>query len=399
MKRLDTVRSAFWALGAHPARTGALVLALAAGIAATTFVASIIGGFSKEIDRLAFGAYPTALVIRENAFIVDRHGPPRLTDARQLVRKVEGATAYAAWVKGEAEVWRGGESLRFDVYGVAGRYLDELDSPIAAGRYLSVEEANGETRKCLVGHDLARAMDISAPPQTLQIRGVNCEIVGVLAAARSRPAGRYANAVIAPFAVAQRYLLDREGLAPGEVDWITLFMPRGANMDEAEIETDMALRSVRGAPQSRPSPFSYGDPNATLEQQRTQRDLLTRLLLTVAALSLFASLVAYGGMAGAALASRHREVALRMAAGATGRDIRSQVTVEFLLSGLGAGVLGLGAGVLLAAVSAKVWNWPMSLSPAIAIWSVLLGLSVGLVVGVVLAGRAAGLPPSLAART
>lgn len=398
MKRADTFRSALWALGAHPARTGALVLALAAGIAATTFVASIIGGFSKEIDRLAFGAYPTALVIRENAFIVDRHGPPRLTDARQLMKEVEGATAFAAWVKGEAEVWRGGESLRLDVYGVAGRYVDELGSPVAAGRYLSGAEVAGETRKCLVGHDLARALEFAAPPQTLQVRGVTCEVVGVLAPARSRPAGRYANALIAPLGVTQRYFLDREGLAPGEVDWITLFMPPGANLDEAEIETDMALRSVRGAPQSRPSPFSYGDPNATLEQQKIQRDLLARLLLTVAALSLIASLIAYAGMAGAALASRQREVALRMSAGATGRDIRAQVTIEFLLSGLGAGLLGLGAGASLAAVSAKVWNWPMILNPAIAVSSVALGLSVGLVVGIVLAGRAAGLPPSLAAR-
>ena len=125
---------------------------------------------------------------------------------------------------------------------------------------------------------------------------------------------------------------------------------------------------------------------------------LARLLLTVAALSLIASLIAYAGMAGAALASRQREVALRMSAGATGRDIRAQVTIEFLLSGLGAGLLGLGAGASLAAVSAKVWNWPMILNPAIAVSSVALGLSVGLVVGIVLAGRAAGLPPSLAAR-
>jgi len=398
VKRLDVFRSAVWALAAHPARTGALLLALAAGIAATTFVASVIGGFSKEIDRLAFGAYSTALVIRENAFVVDRHGPPRLADARPLMQQVDGATAFAAWADGRAEVWRGGESLRFDVYGVAGRYIDELDTPIAAGRYLSHDEVGADARKCLVGHELATALGLSAPPQTLRIRGVSCEIVGILAEARSRPAGRYSNAVIAPLAVTQRYFLDRDSLAPGEVDWITLFMRPGSSMDEAEIETDIALRSVRGAPQSRPSPFSYGDPNATLEQQKTQRDLLARLLLTVAALSLIASLIAYAGMAGAALASRQREVALRMSAGATGRDIRAQVTIEFLLSGLGAGLFGLGAGASLAAVSARVWNWPMILNPAIALSSVALGLSVGLVVGIVLAGRAAGLPPSLAAR-
>lgn len=398
MRFADVLRSALWALGVHPARSGSLLLSLAAGVAATTFVASVIGGFSKEIDRLAFGIYSAALVIRENAFVVDRHGPPRLTDARRLMQEIDSATEFAAWVGGQAEVWREGDSLRFDVYGVTGRYIDELDSPVAVGRSLSRAEVGTDTRKCLLGHDLARALDISAPPQTLRVRGVNCEVVGILAQARSRPAGRYANAVIAPLAVTQRYFLDREGLAPGEVDWITLFMRPDANMNEAEIETDMVLRSVRGVPQSRPSPFTYGDPNATLEQQRAQRDLLTRLLLAVAGLSLFASLIAYASIAGAALASRQREIALRMAAGATGGDIRTQITVEFLFSGLGAGVLGLSVGVSMAAVSATVWNWPMILSPVIAVMSVVLGLSVGLIVGVVLAGRAADLPPSLAAR-
>jgi ABC-type antimicrobial peptide transport system permease subunit len=173
----------------------------------------------------------------------------------------------------------------------------------------------------------------------------------------------------------------------------------GYDMRSAEMEADIALRAARGVPQSRPSPFIYGDPNATLVQQAEQRRLVSRLLLAISILTVLGSLTGYVAIAMAILSARKREIALRMAIGADARDIRTQILFESASAGLVAGLAGwlLGAGLSFTTAGVTGWTvvieWtsaPTALGPA---------LLVGLGIGIALAGRFAKLSPSLAARS
>ncbi|HYF26989.1 MAG TPA: ABC transporter permease [Baekduia sp.] len=391
--------SACWAFGARPARSAALVIILAAGVTAVVFTASVVAGFAAEIDRLAFGSYARALVVRENAFVRDRHGPPRLSEAQALAREVPGVEATAAWVQGRSQAYVRGETIQFDVFGVTGRYSDELDTPVAQGRSLTSEELGGDRRACLVGADLGQALGPAGRVGArLSVQGVSCEVVGVLGEPRSRPATRFRNAVVAPFLAASRYFARQPDRASAEADWITLFMRPGTDMQTAEMGADLVLRRLRGVPLSRPSPFAYGDPAASLSQQVEQRDLVTRMLLAVTGLTLVASLLGFAAMASASVVQRRREIALRMAMGATGGHIRLQLALEMLIVGLIAGIAGLTCGLGAAALSARFWRWPFAAEPEVGALAVGVGVALGLFVGLVQGGRAAALPPSLAAR-
>lgn len=398
MRLRDTLGEAWWAAKAYRVRVAALMLSLAIGIGAVTFGANILEEFSRDIERLAFGSYRHALVVRENNLIADRDGPPRLADARLLVETLQPRPDSAAWFRSSAQAWTSGKMALFDVFGVAGRYEDELDSAVALGRLLSRDETAGFDRVCLVGSGLARTLELDSVPKRITIRGVDCEVVGVLAAPRSRPAEKFANAVIAPLQPAQRYFSLPDSTAPGELTWMTLFMPVGSDMRAGEIETDMALRAIRGVPQSRPSPFLYGDPNATLEQQMQQRKLVSQLLTAVASLTLAASLTGYVAIAAAVVNARKREIALRMAMGAESRDIRLQLIAEFAGYGLGAGLagwlLGIGFSVGLAAAA----DWPLAMEWTSAPKGIVLALGAGLAVGSILASKISSISPSLAAK-
>lgn len=399
MKAADVLAAGLWGVRSRPLRTAALVVSLGMGIAAAVFVATVIEGFGREIDHLAFGAYSRALVVRENMLVQDRHGPPRLGDGDRLRADLPGLSDSAAWKSGRAQIQVAGETIVFSVYGVRGDYLQEVDSPIAQGRALTPEETRGSGRVCLVGAETADRLHRPRPIGTrLRIEGVDCEIVGVLGEPRSRPAGRFAEAVITPFGAAERYYLRGSDLGPGEADSITLFMAPGSDMAVAEMKTDRVLRKHRGAPLSRASPFAYGLPSASLKQLTEQRTMIGRLLGAVAALSIFTGVLAFAAISAASIASRRREIALRMAMGASKTDIQLQVFTEAMIVGGLGSVLGLVTGSMLAWIVSANWGWAAAPSLAVAGVAVGLGVGAGVLVGLLLAYRAASHSPALAAR-
>lgn len=395
----DILAAGLWGMRGRPLRTTALVFALAAGVAAAVFVGTVIAGFGREIDHLAFGAYARALVVRENMLVQDRHRAPNLSDLDHLHANLEGLSGSVAWKVGRAQTHVSGETVVFSVYGVRGDYVQELDSPVVAGRLLSEEETNGYARLCIIGAETAdRLKRTRVVGSRLRIEGVECEIVGVLGEPRSRPAGRFAEAVITPLRAAERYFIRNTDLGPGEADSLTLFMTPGSDMARAEMLADRLLRKQRGAPLSRASPFAYGLPSASLKQLIEQRDMIARLLGAVAALSILASVVAFGAISAATIASRQREIALRMAMGASRTDIQLQIFTEALIVGAVGAAVGFAAGLGLAWGASAAWGWAFAPSIPIAGLAIVLGVGSGALVGLALARRAASLSPALAAR-
>lgn len=395
----DILTSALWGARSRPARTASLLVALASGVAAVVFVGAVISGFGKEIERLTFGAYSRALVVRENAMVQDRHGPPTLADQNALATDLQGVETAAAWRAGRATTRADNEVVGLSVFGVSGDYRFELDTPLVAGRWLSLEETRGYARVCLLGLEAAEKLEGSARiGQRILLNGVNCEIVGILGEPRTRPGNRYLQGVITPFRAAERYFLDDANMAPGDAQWLTLLLAPDTDLKKAEMRADLLLRKRRGAPLSSPSPFAYGDDSSSLQELSKQRTLIARLLWAVASLTLAASLIAFAGISAAAMSSRRREIALRMAMGASEGDVQAQVLLEYSLLGCLGGVLGLVCGLGIGSAASAIWQWPFSADLGLGSVAIALGTGVGLLVGGVLARKAARLPPSLAAR-
>lgn len=399
MNVVDLMSSAVWGARSRPARTASVLLSLASGVAAVVFVSAIIAGFGKQIERLSFGAYSRALVVRENLLVQDRHGPPSLADTQALASEIAGVDGTAVWRTGRATTRVRNEMLSLSVFGVDGDYLPELDTPLAAGRWLTSEETAGYSRVCLLGLEAAEKLQGGGQVgKSIRLNGVDCEIVGILGEPRSRPANRYLESAVAPFRAAERHLLDDDRTSPGDAEWITVLMEPGSDLRKTEMAADRLLRKRRGAPLSDPSPFTFGDGSGAARDMDEQRDLVARLLAVVATLTLAASLTAFGGISVAAVASRRREIALRMAMGASDLDVAGQILLEHAGLGLAGGVLGLLVGLGVGRAAAEVWTWPFAPELWIGGAAVCLGLVVGLTVGGFLAYRVAKLPPALAAR-
>ena len=165
-----------------------------------------------------------------------------------------------------------------------------------------------------------------------------------------------------------------------------------------EIVRELMRKRHRLGP-TEPDDFTLESSESALGQWRTIRKYMVLAGTVLPAIGLIVGAIVIMNIMLVAVAERTREIGIRKSLGARRRDILAQFLVESAtLSSVGA-LIGVGLGVALAAVVAKVSPLPAAVAP----WSIALavgiGGGVGIVAGAYPASRASRLDPILAMRS
>jgi putative ABC transport system permease protein len=144
--------------------------------------------------------------------------------------------------------------------------------------------------------------------------------------------------------------------------------------------------------------FSVFDQTQLLEAASSISGTLTLLLGGIASISLVVGGIGIMNIMLVSVRERTREIGIRKAIGARGRDILAQFLVEALTLSLLGGVIGIAIGLVVSALIASVAGWAFSVSVTTIGAAVLFSLAVGVVFGVWPARQAARLDPISALR-
>jgi putative ABC transport system permease protein len=274
------------------------------------------------------------------------------------------------------------------VLGVSPEYRNVRDLVVLAGRFFDEDDESASIHCAVVTVPFAREMFGSsdgAIGQTFQISGIPFTIIGTFKEA----VDTFGQSEIADETILIPYSVARFFSGTNNVK-ILYFSVR--NMSEVPEATKEIVRVI----QSRHRPNSVYKPQnltALLSTAAIISDILTAVLVLVAAVTLAVGGVGIMNIMLANVRARIREIGIRKALGATYREIKLQFLAEAVIISLAGGIVGTLVG-LAVPLSVRFFTEYALPTP---LWSVAIALAtataVGVVFGTVPATRAAQMNP------
>jgi putative ABC transport system permease protein len=225
--------------------------------------------------------------------------------------------------------------------------------------------------------------------QVIRIGVQPFKVAGVLSSKGQSSTGEDQDDVVfVPYTTAQRRLMG--------VTYLRDVLVSAASADRIE----QVATSIRSLLRLRHEVYP-GDPDdfrvRTLEEITALRTASTRtmttLLSAIAAVSLIVGGVGVMNIMLVSVTERTREIGLRLAVGARGRDVRRQFLAEAMLVSAVGGIGGLVLGYAASVGVTHFLTWPTQLSVSAAAVAFSVAASIGIVFGWYPAQRAAAIDP------
>ncbi len=349
----DLLRAALSGVRLYRLRSTLTIVSFAAGTAAAVALLAITGGARAEL--LARLAELGAQLVRVHAVgEAGRAGPPALTlaDATTLAVSLPFASKLAPVRVVPASVLLPNDQFTVEVVGTEPDYFALRGLSFARGRAFSARESASGEAVCVAGSGAARRLSRSEPVYGALVKVGSrwCRVIGVLAPTAVTTSDGTDRRLYVPIRSTLRHdLSERQSL--GEI------FVRVAD----DVDPERAARVVRRALVRRHDGvehFAVETAQAVLAQSRGARGLLDTLLAVVAVAALGLGGVTLASQSWQSVSLRRSEIAIRRAIGARRSEILTQFLLEgVMLAALGAGI-GIGLGVLGAALASRLGGWP-----------------------------------------
>jgi len=171
--------------------------------------------------------------------------------------------------------------------------------------------------------------------------------------------------------------------------------------DDIPVAQDQISRLLRQRHKIRwnqPDDFNIRSPQDVLNAQEQTSQAFTFMLASIASVSLIVGGIGIMNIMLVSVTERTREIGVRMAVGATERDVQIQFLLESVMVSLLGGIAGVLAGIGGSILFASSLGWPMSVSAWSVVLATLFSAAIGVFFGYYPARKAAALDPIEALR-
>ena len=315
--------------------------------------------------------------------------PLTADDLTAAVQQVPGIVAASPVVTLADRISVGeGKERDIQILGVYPEYRIVRNLVVPSGRFFDQQDEQAHNKVGLVTDKFAR--EIYGSPEAavgkiIELSGLPFTVIGTFRE-RVDTFGQTevtTNTFVVPYSVARYFMA---------TPTVKLIYFSVADRSMVQPATDQIKRVLQSRHRAE-SVYNVSNLSALVSLADTTANVLTMVLLAIAAVVLLVSGIGIMNIMLATVSARIREIGIRKALGATNREIRFQFLSEAILISVGGGLLGVIIGLAIPYSVRFLTQYRLPISGLSAIVAILVSSLVGIFFGTIPAARAAKLDP------
>ena len=385
----------------NPMRSLLTVLGVVIGVAAVVTMVTVGNGASDAIRTQIESFGNNQLMLRPGMRLGpgQKVGAPdfKLEDAEALVNQLAGIEAVAPQTSKSLTIVAEGRNWQTSVIGTDNNYFTIDNRELESGSYFEDAELMAGSAVCVIGGTIQRELfgaNVDPVGKSLRTGGFSCRVVGLLKTkGTAAMGGDQDDLVVMPLKTVQRRIL-------GESRVASLMLRINADSDRERLKDAVRdlMRERRSLSEGDDDNFQIMDTAEIAAKVASTTQIMTTLLAAVAAVSLVVGGIGIMNIMLVSVTERTREIGIRLAIGALGREVQLQFLIEALVLGCLGGILGLVVALGASKILASVMSVPFLFNPGINLLAFTVSALTGVVFGYFPARRAAKLDPIEAVR-
>ena len=398
MSLLMIFRIALKALGRNKMRTALTMLGMIIGVAAVITMVALGTGAQSSIEAQIQSAGTNVIIVSAGNFMAGgvRQGQGAAStlvpEDAAAIAQLPGVQYVAAGLNTRGQLVAGNQNWNTQVQGT------DVDLPliqawqIEQGAFFTPQDVTTAAKVAVIGsvvRDELFGPEVDPVGQVMRIQKQPFTIVGVLASKGQTSQGQDRDDVVmVPYTTVMKKIRG--------VTFINNVTVSAASSNEVKVVADRIATLLRVRHRLQP-----GDPDdfmvRTIEEMASVRkeatQTMTALLASIAGVSLLVGGIGIMNIMLVSVTERTREIGLRMAIGARGRDVLLQFLVEAVVLSLFGGAIGIALGFGLSRGITFWMEWPTAVSTNAVAVAFGFAAATGVFFGFYPARKAAALDP------
>jgi len=403
MRLASTLKIAFRALRRNKMRSVLTALGIIIGVGAVIAMTGVGNGAKSQVEAQIASLGENVILIFSGGMSPNGlrtgwggAGTLKIADAEAIEREIPHVTVVSPEIRTTAQVVAGNQNWMTQILGESADYFDLRQWPLADGSSFTAQDVRSTNKVAVIGKTVATTLYGSASPlgQIIRIKNVPFIILGVLAPKGLSVMGTDQDDVIVlPYTSAMKRVAGVTTLRG-----INIQVENARDMAPAQQQIIALLRQQHGIRPGKEDDFTVRSQEEIAAMATATSKIMALLLGAIASVSLVVGGIGIMNIMLVSVTERTREIGIRMAVGAHGRDILLQFLIEAVaLSSLG-GVIGILLGLGSSWLISTFAGWPIATSASSIAIAFLFSAAVGIFFGFYPAKKASQLDPIEALR-
>jgi len=404
MRLGTTIKISFRALRRNKMRSVLTALGIIIGVAAVIAMDGIGNGAKLQIESQIASLGKNVILVTAGNFSPGGvrsgwggAGTLKISDAQAIESEIPTVAAVSPEVRATAQLSAGSENWSTSsLMGEAPEYFDIREWPIAEGAGFTEQDVRSASKVAVIGQTISTQLygEESAVGRVMRIRNVPFIVTGVLVPKGLNMMGQdQDDIVVMPYTSAMKRVIGATNLRGINVQGM-----KDTDLSATKDQIVFLLRQRHRIGPQKEDDFMVRTQEEIAKVATAQTDVMTALLGAIASVSLFVGGIGIMNIMLVSVTERTREIGLRIAVGAHGKDILLQFLIEAATLSSSGGIIGILLGIATSKIVSSMTGWPSSISLGSIVLSFLASSAVGIFFGFYPARKAAQLDPIEALR-